>query len=377
LAERLRIGVVFGGRSGEHEVSLRSAESVMAALDPQKYQVIPIGITKQGQWLVGGDPLKLLQEAADLEAARLSSGKAPTSDGEVLDTSSRDGRLIPVIRYPGTHLPRLDVIFPVLHGTYGEDGTIQGLLEMANVPYVGAGVLASAVGMDKVVQKQLFRQHGLPVVKSVAVKRREWEAMPEETIRLVEHNVAYPVFVKPANLGSSVGISKARDRGELTAALDLAAQYDRKLLVEEAVPQPREIECSVLGNDDPITSVCGEIRPKREFYDYIAKYADENTELIVPAEIPEEVAAQIRDMARQAFLILDCAGMARVDFLATRDLSKVYLSEVNTIPGFTSVSMYARLFAETGISYRELLDRLITLALERHADKSRTKTSWT
>jgi len=242
---------------------------------------------------------------------------------------------------------------------------------------VGAGVLASAVGMDKAVQKDLFRQYGLPVVDDVIVKRRDWEQQPERVMQAVEERIGYPVFVKPANLGSSVGISKARDRRALVDALNLAAQYDRKLLVEWAVPEPREIECSVLGNDDPITSVCGEIRPRREFYDYVAKYADESTELIVPADLPAPVCTAIRDMARRAFLSMDCAGMARADFLVTRDLKGIYLSEVNTIPGFTSVSMFARLFEATGVPYGELLDRLIALALERHADRSRIKTSWT
>ena len=377
MGDKLRVGVIFGGRSGEHEVSLKSAASVMAALDKKKYDVVPLGITKEGQWLVGGEPMKMLTEAAAAQYAALQSGATPgEAPKAVTALSVQKGGLIPLVQ-AGGRIPKLDVVFPVLHGPYGEDGTVQGLLEMAGIPYVGAGVLASAVGMDKAVQKDLFRQYGLPVVKDLLVKRRDWEREPELILNMVEAQLGYPVFVKPVNLGSSVGISKVHDRKELAAALNLAAQYDRKLLVEWAVPQPREIECSVLGNDDPITSVCGEIVSKREFYDYVAKYADQSTELKVPADIPVPVSDVIRETARRAFLCLDCAGMARVDFLLTQDLRGIYLNEVNTIPGFTSVSMYARLFESSGISYSELLDRLIALALERHADRSRTKTSWT
>jgi D-alanine-D-alanine ligase len=375
LARKLRVGVIFGGRSGEHEVSLRSAASVLAALDREKYDPVLIGISKAGQWLVGGDPLQMLSEAAQSDRPELA--EAAPADGSPTALVTQNGGLIPMVHYAGARLPQMDVIFPVLHGPYGEDGTIQGLLEMANVAYVGAGVLASAVGMDKAIQKDLFRQYGLPVVNDVIVKRRDWEQDPDSVIADVESRVGYPAFVKPANMGSSVGITKVRERVGLGQALDLAAQYDRKLLVEVAVPDAREVECSVLGNDDPITSVCGEIVPHREFYDYVAKYADDSTELIVPANIPEAISTLIREMSRRAFLAMDCAGMARVDFLLTRDLRHIYLSEVNTIPGFTSVSMYARLFEATGISYAELLDRLIALALERHAERGRTKTSWT
>ena len=291
MGDKLRVGVIFGGRSGEHEVSLRSATSVMAALDKKKYDVVPLGITKAGQWLVGGDPMKLLAESAQADEAAAQAGAPLRESALPAALPVHKSGLIPLVQVGGARMPRLDVIFPVLHGPYGEDGTIQGLLEMAGIPYVGAGVLASAVGMDKAVQKDLFRQYGLPVVKDVLVKRRDWERAPERILVMVEKQIGYPAFVKPVNMGSSVGISKAHDRQELTAALNLAAQYDRKLLVEWAVPQPREIECSVLGNDDPITSVCGEILPKREFYDYVAKYADQSTELIVPADLP---AADLR-----------------------------------------------------------------------------------
>ncbi len=377
MGDRLRVGVVFGGRSGEHDVSLASAASVMRELDPDKYEVIPIGITRDGKWLVAGDPLRLLREAATAEYAALRAGTAaPPPQTEDMSLTTVNNGLVSLVQYPGTTIPTLDVVFPVLHGPYGEDGTIQGLLDLANIPYVGAGVMASAVGMDKAIQKAVFRQHGLPVVEYLVIKRRDWERDPDAVVHRAEQAIGYPCFVKPVNLGSSVGISKAKNREGLRQALDNAAAYDRKLLVERAVPEAREIECSVLGNDDPITSVCGEVIPKREFYDYVAKYADENTELIVPADIPSQVCNAIRDMARRAFLAVDCAGMARVDFLATRDLSSIYLNEINTIPGFTNVSMYARMFNATGISYPELLDRLIALALERHGDKSRTKTTW-
>jgi D-alanine-D-alanine ligase len=373
LAKKMRIAVVFGGRSGEHEVSLRSAASIMAALDTSKYEVVPLGIDKSGQWLIGGNPMKALSIAA--EAGREASARGEPAVTSIAPVVPHGG-LLPVLRAPGTRFPEIDVVFPVLHGPLGEDGTIQGLLEMANKPYVGAGVLASAIGMDKAVQKDLFRQYGLPVAKDVVIRRIDWERAPERVVEIIEAEIGYAAFVKPANLGSSVGISKARTRQELVAALALAAEYDRKIVVEEAVPTPREIECSVLGNDDPITSVCGEIRPKREFYDYVAKYADETTELIVPADLPVAVSESIRAMARRAFLALDCAGMARVDFLARQDFSTIVVSEVNTIPGFTQVSMFARMFEASGLPYSELLDRLIALALERHADRSRSKTTF-
>ena len=376
MGDKLRVGVIFGGRSGEHEVSLRSATSVMANLDRTKYEVVPLGITREGHWLVAGEPMKLLTEAAAQNAA--SAASAAPAEAARTDTalSVQKGGLFPQVQ-TGGRLPKLDVVFPVLHGPFGEDGTIQGLLEMAGIPYVGAGVLASAVGMDKAIQKDLFRQYGLPVVRDVLVKRRDWEREPAHILSRIETQLGYPVFVKPVNLGSSVGISKAHDRPELVTAMNLAAGYDRKILVEWAVPQPREIECSVLGNDDPITSVCGEIVPTREFYDYVAKYSDQSTELKIPADLPTAVSDAIREIARRAFLCLDCAGMARVDFLLTHELKSIYLNEVNTIPGFTVISMYAKLFGASGVSYGELLDRLIALALERHADRGRTKTSWT
>jgi D-alanine-D-alanine ligase len=280
--------------------------------------------------------------------------------------------LVPGTRTTG--IPDIDVIFPLLHGPLGEDGTVQGLLELADIPYVGSGVLASALGMDKAVMKNVFRQHGLPVVKGLTFKRRDWEHDPEAILAQVEATLPYPCFAKPANLGSSVGVSKARTREELRAAINTAIEYDRKFLVEEAI-EGREIECSVLGNDDPIASIPGEVIPAREFYDYAAKYTDERTQLIVPADISAETAREVQRLAIAAFLAIDAAGMARVDFFLTRD-GRVIINEINTIPGFTAVSMYPKMWEASGISYPELIDRLIQLALERHADKSRSKTSY-
>lgn len=334
----------------------------MAVLDPQKYEVVQIGITHEGRWLTQGNPL------AQLTAGRAAEPPAAAAGGP--DTAGRE--LVPGAT--GAAFPPLDVIFPILHGPYGEDGTVQGLLELAGVAYVGCGVLASSVGMDKIVSKQLFEAHGIPVVPYCTVKRRKWEAQPEKVIAQIEARLAYPLFVKPANLGSSIGISKAADRGELRRALAEAARYDRKLLIEAAVANPREIECSVLGNDDPLASVPGEIVPGNEFYDYGAKYLDGTSELRIPAPLPAETAARVRELAVQAFLALDGAGMARVDFLLERDTGRLYLNEVNTIPGFTNISMYPKLWEASGLSYAELVNRLIELALERHADKARSLT---
>jgi D-alanine-D-alanine ligase len=271
---------------------------------------------------------------------------------------------------------QLDVVFPILHGPFGEDGTVQGLLELADIPYVGAGVMASAVGMDKCIFKAVMRAHGLPVVRDLLVKRRAWEKEAEETLARIESEIGYPCFVKPANLGSSVGISKVRNRSELRSALDSAARYDRRLIVEVAVDPAREIEVSVLGNDDPIASVPGEIVPCNEFYDYAAKYVDDRSELLIPAPIPDHTAERVRQMAVDAYLAIDCAGLARADFLMETGTAKVYVNEVNTLPGFTPISMYPKLWEASGISYTDLIDRLIQLALERHSDKSRSATSY-
>jgi D-alanine-D-alanine ligase len=370
MDKKLKIGLIFGGRSGEHEISLLSAQGVMGAIDQEKYEVVPIGITKEGRWLAAGDPMKALStgEAAESNPAALLA--EPSQRGLMRLEDREQERALKAIQ-----VSQIDVAFPILHGPYGEDGTVQGLLELAGIPYVGAGVLASAVGMDKVVFKDVVRAHGLPVPAYLAVKRREWEQEPDQTVARIEAEIGYPCFVKPANLGSSVGISKAHDRAELHQALSEAARYDRKLLVEAAI-DAREIEVSVLGNDEPIASVPGEILPSREFYDYAAKYLDAESELLIPAPIPPETAERVRELAVKAYLAIDCAGMARADFLLDRQTGEVYLNEVNTLPGFTPISMYPKLWEATGISYPELIDRLVQLALERHADKGRSATSY-
>ena len=358
---KLRVAVIFGGKSGEHEVSLVSARSVMAALDKDKYEIYPIGISKTGRWLTEGDPMALL-------TAGLPEEREPAPS---LAPGRRE--LIPGAGVAG--FPEVDVVFPVLHGPYGEDGTVQGLLELADLPYVGAGVLGSAVGMDKVVMKAVFVANGLPVADYLVVLRHHWRQNPEEIIAQVEGRLAYPVFVKPANLGSSVGVSKAHDRAELRRGLDLAARFDRKLLVEQGI-NAREIECSVLGNDEPMASVPGEVVPSNEFYDYCAKYIDNASKLHIPAELPAKTVQQIQDLAVRAFLAIDCAGMARADFFLCRDTGQVYLNELNTIPGFTQISMYPKLWEASGLPYPALLDRLIALALERYQDKRATETSY-
>ncbi|MGB9775413.1 MAG: D-alanine--D-alanine ligase family protein [Anaerolineae bacterium] len=372
MGKKIRVGVLFGGRSGEHEISLISARSVMSVMDPEKYEVVPIGITKEGRWLASGDPMAALAQGDE----RLSRPAAllgdPTHRG-VVSLKELEPHLARAL------LAELDVVFPVLHGPYGEDGTVQGLLDLAGIPYVGAGVAASALGMDKVLCKDVMRAHGLPVVRYIVVKRREWERDPEAVLNRVEAELGYPVFTKPANLGSSVGVNKCRDRKELARGLTDAAQYDRKLLVEAAVPRAREIEVSVLGNDDPIASVPGEIIPSREFYSYAAKYLDDGeraSKLLIPAPLPEEMAQRARDLAVRAYLAVDCAGMARVDFLLSQETGELYISELNTIPGFTAISMYPKLWEASGIPYPELIDRLIQLALERHADRARNRVSY-
>jgi D-alanine-D-alanine ligase len=367
--KRIRVGVVFGGRSGEHEVSLRSARSIIDALDPEKYDVVPIGITRQGHWLRSGDPM-----------AALTAGDASGEATAILADPSQRGLVTYRVGQldhggaPAEVAETIDVVFPVLHGTYGEDGTIQGLLEMANVPYVGAGVLGSALGMDKDVQKRLLRAAGLPVVDWVAFTEREWRRRREQLAADVELKLGHPCFVKPANLGSSVGITKVKHEGELDAAVEAAAGYDRKVVVEAAAPTPREVECSVLGNDDPIASVPGEIVPDREWYDYDAKYSNSQTQLIIPAQVPPAAAEEVRRLAVAAFRALECESMARVDFFVDQDAERFWINEINTIPGFTSISMYPKLWEASGIPYRELVDRLIQLAVERHEQKNRLRT---
>ncbi|MHB1354914.1 MAG: D-alanine--D-alanine ligase family protein [Anaerolineae bacterium] len=359
---KIRVAILFGGKSGEHEVSIASARSVMDAIDHDKYETVLVGISKTGRWLTAGDPM-----------ARLTCGEgAPAATGTALAPIGR-GDLV-----PGTgdeRFPQVDVVFPVLHGPLGEDGTVQGLLELADLPYVGSGVLGSALGMDKVAMKAVFLAHGLPVVDYQTVLRKNWQAQPESTRKTLEARLAYPMFVKPANLGSSVGVTKAHNRAELVAGLDLAARFDRKLVVEAGI-DAREIECAVLGNDNPIASVAGEVVPNREFYDYRAKYLDNASELYIPADIPAETAQTVKDLAIKGFLALDCAGMARADFLLDRRSGQVFLNELNTIPGFTSISMFPKLWAASGIAYGELIDRLITLALERYDNKHASETAY-
>jgi D-alanine-D-alanine ligase len=369
VRQKIRVALIFGGRSGEHEVSLVSARGIMAAIDKEKYEVVPIGITKGGRWIAGGDPLRALQsglvEGESKPAALLGD---PSQQG-LLRLEQRERGLQAV------RLSEVDVVFPVLHGPYGEDGTVQGLLEMADLPYVGAGVLGSALGMDKVLQKRVLRDAGLPVVPHVALLRRDWEQNPKATIERILETVGCPCFVKPANLGSSVGIGKAHTPEALPAALDEAALYDRKLLVEEAI-DARDVEVSVLGNDDPIASVPGEIVPCNEFYDYEAKYIANDSELLIPAPLSAALTGQVQEMAVRAYKAIDCAGMARVDFFVERGTRRLYVNELNTIPGFTPISMYPKLWEASGISYTELIDRLLELALERHRDKGRSKTSY-
>lgn len=372
MARKIRVGVLFGGRSGEHEISLISARSVMRVMSREKYEVVPIGITKEGRWLASGDPMAALSQGDDGLSDPVALLGDPVHRG-IVSLAELEPHLARAL------LAELDVVFPVLHGPYGEDGTVQGMLDIAGIPYVGAGVAASALGMDKVLFKDVMRAHGLPVVKHVVVKRKDWERDPQGVLDRVEGELGYPVFTKPANLGSSVGVNKCRDRAELVHGLQDAAQYDRKLLVEVAVPQAREIEVSVLGNDEPIASVPGEIIPSREFYSYAAKYLDDGdraSQLLIPAPLPEEMAERVRELAIRAYLAVDCAGMARVDFLLSRETGELYIGELNTIPGFTAISMYPKLWEASGIPYPELIDRLIQLALERRADRARNRVSY-
>jgi len=354
----LRVGVIFGGRSGEHEVSLASAASVIRGLDPDKYEAVPIGISKDGHWLIGEGAVKMLPEV-------LKGGRRV-----MLTADPTEAALVPLDRGAGAQ--RLDVFFPVMHGTFGEDGTIQGLLDLAGLPYVGAGVLGSAVGMDKDVAKRLCQWAGIPVVPWVTVHRWWWEKEPQAVKARIEGEFAFPVFVKPATLGSSVGMSKVHNAEELGPALDLACEFGMKILVEKALTA-REIEVSVLGNHEPKASVPGEIVPHREFYDYTAKYLEDGTELVIPANLKPAQALKIRTMAVDAFKTLELCGMARVDFFLEKTSGKIYLNEVNTIPGFTSISMYPKLWEASGIPFRELIDKLIALAIEMHAEKARTK----
>ena len=363
--KKMRVGVLFGGRSGEHEVSLMSARSVLAALDPNKYEVLQVGITHEGSWLVGNDVLGALTSGniEDLSGACILPD--PTRKGVYSITATKNGDLL-------EFLTGLDVIFPVLHGTFGEDGTIQGLFEIAEVAYVGAGVLGSSLGMDKAVFKDVMRTNGIPVVESATFTRSQIESGLDELLDRSEKVAPYPLFVKPVNLGSSVGISKCHNRSHLVKALIDAARYDRRVLVERGI-HAREIEVSVLGNDNPEASVPGEIIPADEFYSYEAKYHNDNSQLLIPAPISPEITKQVQSLAIRSFCAIDCSGMARVDFLLDKDTDELYLNELNSIPGFTRISMYPKLWNASGISYPVLVDRLIDLALERKTERDKTE----
>ncbi len=375
---KLRVGVLFGGRSGEHEISLLSAASVLKAINRRKYEVVPIGITKQGRWVTSGQAEQLLTGSADSRTLRAGALEA----GDLAAIAAEAG--LAAAPEPARGLLGLDVVFPVLHGTFGEDGTIQGLFELARVAYVGSGVLGSAAGMDKDVMKRLFASAGLPNPKHLSFLRGEWSRSPKKLVTRLESALKYPMFVKPANLGSSVGISKAHDREELLPAIELAAGYDRKIIVEQGVGgrrgKPRELEVAVLGNDSPEASIVGEVVPVKEFYDFEAKYLSRGSKLIIPARLSRAQAQQVRAMALAAFKACDCAGLARVDFLLepeskTGRPGRLYLNEINTLPGFTAISMYPKLWEASGLKYQDLIDRLIQLALERRQEREATSFS--
>ncbi|MGA9720773.1 MAG: D-alanine--D-alanine ligase family protein [Acidobacteriaceae bacterium] len=391
MPRKLRVGILFGGRSGEHEVSLRSAASVLAAIDRKKYDVVSIGITKAGQWLLGDEAQHMLAGGTTVTALHIPKNRF-----------AHPSALVPAAHPGSLHVPAsakqqaqaealgVDVLFPVLHGTFGEDGTIQGLFELAGKAYVGSGVLGSAAGMDKDIMKRLFAAAGLPIVEHITLLRGAWQKAPRKAIADIEASLRYPLFVKPANLGSSVGISKVHDRSELAPAIVLAASYDRKIIVEQGVggkgtkskpgARARELEVAVLGNDDPKASVVGEIVPAKEFYDYEAKYESDGSIPIIPARLSKAQAKQVREMAIAAFHACDCSGLARVDFLLEPESrsgkpGRLYLNEINTMPGFTSISMYPKLWQAAGLKYSDLIDRLIELALERRAERDDTQYS--
>jgi D-alanine-D-alanine ligase len=375
--KKLRVGVIYGGRSGEHEVSLASAAAVFQNLDRDRYEPVAIRIEKDGRWALPERPPTLTSAADVIQSSRKELTER-TREAHLV-AHPGDDTLMTIDRPPEQPAVvsglALDVVFPVLHGPYGEDGTVQGLLELANVPYVGAGVLASAVGMDKAVMKLVFAAKALPICDYEVVLKRDWLRDERAVLQTVVNRLGFPVFVKPANLGSSVGISKARHVAELRTAIKLASDFDRKIVIEAAVAQAREIEVAVLGNDEPEASVPGEIIPSREFYDYEAKYLEAGSREVIPAALSGTLAEEIRTLAVSAFKALDCAGMARVDFLLAGDSGVLYLNELNTIPGFTTISMYSKLWAASGLAYPQLLDRLIALALDRHAEKQQLRTS--
>ena len=368
--KKLNVGVIFGGRSGEHEVSIVSAESIIKALNPENYEVIPIGITKNGQWFAGSKAIEYLKEG--VKKLPFKSLLLPDPEERGLISLNPDSGSLA----ENEAVKKLDIVFPVIHGTFGEDGCLQGLLELANLPYVGCGVLGSALGLDKIIQKDLFVSATLPAVEYIWFLTHDWDKNQKEIIKLIEAKLAYPMFSKPANAGSSLGINKCRNLSELITGINEAKAYDRKVIIEQGLEDIREIEVAVLGNDSPRASVCGEIVASNEFYDYDAKYIDGQSEAFIPADLPESVAKQIREYAILAFKTLDLSGMARVDFLVKKENNQIYLNEVNTIPGFTSVSMYPKLWQATGLAYPDLLDELINLALARHEQKNRLLTSY-
>ena len=367
--KKIRVGLIFGGRSGEHEVSFCSASSIIKAINKDKYTIVPIGITKEGRWISPQDSELALQSGKIEGKSTVILLNDPSGNALIRTDNNQRSDKSPA-------LERVDVIFPVLHGPYGEDGTVQGLLEVANIPYVGAGVAASAISMDKDLMKTIFQQRDLPILKWMTIRRKEWQKDKEKILSSIENGFEYPLFVKPTNLGSSVGITKVHEKEELEGAIDLASSYDRKILIEEGLEEVREMECGVLGNDEPRASVVGEVIPAGEFYDYDSKYINKETQLIVPADLSDGVSQEVQEIALRAFKAVDAAGMARVDFFVSKKENKIYLSEINTIPGFTSVSMYPRLWEAGGVSYPDLIDQLIQLALEIHQDKKKNKISY-
>lgn len=367
--QRIRIGLLFGGRSAEHDVSLRSAQTIIDALDPAKFDITPIGITRSGQWLSGGNPMQALTAASPM----FHIGTGEDASGDTLDADATSALVSRAGSSASTSVPSgiadaVDIVFPVLHGPMGEDGTVQGMLELAGVPYVGSGVLGSAVAMDKAVTKTILEQAGLPQIPWRLVTRKEWTREPDRIRDGIAEAIGFPCFVKPANMGSSVGISKVHGVDEFDAAMALASFHDRRIVIEQGV-SAREIELAVLGNDQPMASVAGEVRPRGEFYDYNAKYIDDTAELIIPAPIASDLLGYLQGLAVDAFKALDLAGLARVDFFVERHTDRVFINEINTLPGFTSISMYPMLWEASGVPIEELVERLVGLALERHAER--------
>lgn len=360
MDRKVRVAVIFGGQSGEHDVSLRSAQTVLGALDDDRFEAIPIGVTRDGQWLTGADPMAQLTASSPLFALEgPSEPDAETLEVAVMSSSQS---------LPSGLGADIDVVFPVLHGPMGEDGTVQGLLELAGIPFVGSGVLGSALAMDKAMAKLVLDQHGIPQAPWLLINRRDWERDPGAIAGRIGDELGYPCFIKPANMGSSVGVSKVHNPTELGAAMELAGRLDRRIVAEKGL-NARELEVSVLGNEDPIASVVGEVVSVNEFYDYSAKYVDEGSQLVVPADIPAEVQAEIQRLAVEAFIALDLAGLARADFFLDLDTGQVLINEVNTMPGFTSISMYPRLWEASGLSLPALVERLLQLALERSEER--------